>query len=131
MQSRSTSTCLILHAAITEASKTCCGNYKGKAIDPPDLARTFYLFLHNHEEGGDSEHDITVGTPLRQDGGSSMVSLHTCLIGTNLVNLYELCYCQPRLIKAAQHELQLDGALAMDREGFLLQKVTPYSVQEL
>ncbi len=117
-----------LHAAITEVSKTCCNSYNEKAINPPDLAGMFYLFLRNHNEGGDFEHDITMGTPLHQDGGSSMISLHTCLIGTNLVNLYELCDCQLRLIKATQHELQLDGALAMNCEGFLLQKVTPYSV---
>ena len=96
-----------LHAVITEASKTRCGQYKVKEIIPPELDGTFYLFLRNSDHAGDSEHRGTVGTPIHQDGGGSMFSLHTCLAGTNLVNVYELRHCQPRLIKAAQKELWL------------------------
>ena len=117
-----------LHAVIREASKTRCGPYKVKEIIPPDLDATFYLFLHNSDHAGDSEHRGTVGTPLHQDGGGSLYSLHTCLVGTNVVNVYELRDCQLRLIKAAQKELRLDGSLAMDCEGSLLHEVTAYSV---
>jgi hypothetical protein len=105
-----------LHAVIAEASKTRFGNQRVKAIIPPNLEANFYLFFRDGKRGGHSESDNTVGTMLHQDGYGSMFSLHTSLVGDNLVNVHELRHCLPRIIGAAQRALLLDRTWQWKKE---------------